>query len=612
MILQSLVRYFETLKTQGKLAEPGWSRVEVTARIVLDKEGNLIGIVSTKSPVPKGKKIVYKSAVMFVPEQNTSRSSGISPNFLCDNSTFLFGVDEKWKPKISKVTEVQKRQKIIDATKKRTLNCFEASKRFHHQILESVASPYAKALLNFFDHWDPKQAEKNEILRQDWSEVMKASNMVFQIDGRDLNEVDEIKKAWDCFYSRKYETDTCGQCLVTGKKNQPIARVHPKIKGIKGKNAQSSGTSLVSFNAPALESYGHNGQQGLNAPTSEYAAFAYTAALNYLISSEHCRTVGDTTIVYWSEHGEEIYQDGIDSYFSNERGGLTEKELDDIIRAVLKGETFDIHAVQVSPDEPFYFLGLTPNKARLSVRFFYANRFGNVVQCLESHRERMKIVKPSWEMKNNISVMDVIKATVNPKAKDAVPSSVLTGSLLRSVLSGSKYPEALYRNILLRIFADSDNDKITYIKAAFIKAYLLKNFKERWDGVITMNVNPNCKEKAYVLGRLFAVLEGVQREASHGINTTVTDKYFNSACATPAVVFPTLLKLANIHLSKLAKEKKGLQVFFEKKIGNLLSMISMPDEGTPIPKRLTLEEQGVFVLGYYQERFTKKEDKGNG
>jgi CRISPR-associated protein Csd1 len=214
----------------------------------------------------------------------------------------------------------------------------------------------------------------------------------------------------------------------------------------------------------------------------------------------------------------------------------------------------------------------------------------------------------------------LLKKTANSHSQDNAASPLMAGSLFRAILADQPYPEALFQNLMLRIFSEQDeynekgtriSEKIGSVRAAGLKAYLLKNHSNRWEGKITMNVNDNCRDMAYVLGRLFSVLENVQQNANPGINATIKDRYFNSACATPASVFPILLKLANSHLAKI---DTPFQIAFNKKIGHLLSLIVMPDEGSPIPNRLSLEEQGAFVLGYYQEtqdRYTKKGEKEN-
>ena len=363
-----------------------------------------------------------------------------------------------------------------------------------------------------------------------------------------------------------------------------------------------------------MESFGHADDQGLNAPVSEYAAFAYTTALNQLIREGNSLLCGDTTVVFWAQSGEPLYQQ-VYLGFLNPSGNGENKEdtVKAVLEKILQGVAVDVDGITLSPDELFYVLGLAPNAARLSVRFFWQNTFGVTLQHLQNHQERLKIVRPSWEKERGayLPLGRLLKESVNPNAtkKQALP--LLAGSLLRSILQDAPYPEAMYRQFLLRIKAESGDAKISYPRAAFVKAYLLKNHQEKWGGEITMNVNENCKAVPYVLGRMFAVLEGLQQDSSE-VSATIKDRYFNAACATPGAVFPVLLKLANAHLNKLGRTNKGLAVNTQKKLGSLMEKITMPDEGNPIPGRLTLDEQGMFILGYYQEtqaRYTKKEEQ---
>ena len=145
-------------------------------------------------------------------------------------------------------------------------------------------------------------------------------------------------------------------------------------------------------------------------------------------------------------------------------------------------------------------------------------------------------------------------------------------------------------------------------RAAILKAYYLRNYpndpvnKE----VFTVSLNEST-DLAYTLGRLFSVLEAVQSAANPGITTTIRDRYFNSACATPVVAFPTLIKLSQKHLQKLPEPRA---VYFNKQIAQLMD--NVPEEG--FPARLSLPEQGRFEIGYYhqtQKRFSKKNEEEN-
>ena len=592
MILQALVKYYETLLKQGKVEEPGWSAAKVSAEIQLDEEGKLLGILSLQNEVQRGKKTVLTDPLLQVPEV-FKRSSGVRPNFLYDGSSYFFGVDSKGKPK-------------------RSIQCFEAARTFHHQLLDGCDSPVAQGVLKFFDSWQPDKAEENPVFQQNRDAIVGASGLVFAVNGQEAQQDPEIRRRWmDYKKEGGGENSEKGQCLVTGKVAE-IALTHPNIKGVR--DAQSSGAALVSFNAPSLESFGHVEDQGLNAPVSEYAAFAYTTALNQLIREGNSLLCGDTTVVFWAQSAEPLYQQVYMNFLNpSGTGENREQTVKAVLEKILQGVAADVDGITLSPDEPFYVLGLAPNAARLSVRFFWQNTFGVTLKHLQNHQDRLKIVRPAWEKERGayLPLWRLLKESVNPNAtkKQALP--LLAGSLLRSILQDAPYPEAMYRQFLLRIKAESGDAKISYPRAAFVKAYLLKNHQEKWGGEITMNVNENCKAVPYVLGRLFAVLEGLQQDSSE-VSATIKGRYFNAACATPGAVFPVLLKLANAHLNKLGRTNKGLAVNTQKKLGSLMEKITMPDEGNPIPGRLTLDEQGMFILGYYQEtqaRYTKKEEQ---
>lgn len=599
MILSALVHLYEELCKQGKIQAEGWGIAKVTHRILLDKEGHLCGIISARKKVQRGKKEIEVPCEMCVPLPVT-RSSGVKANFLCDNSSYFLAVDAK-------------------GNGQRTIQCFEKAKKLHHQVLEHCHSPVAKAILHFFDTWGSDKAGKDSSIQENLEDIIAGRNFVFQVDGVDAIEDEEIRRSWENFQGTsqagKDSISLTGQCLITGAENQKIALLHPKIKGVHG--AKTMDRNLVSFNEPSFCSYGKDKKQGENSPISEHAAFAYGTALNQLLADQrHTQVIGDTTIVYWSEHGISACQDFMMSFLGN-NAGIDDHTLDTIVTHMRDGLPVDLEGVEISPDEPFYILGLAPNAGRISVRLFWRNTFRELATNLSLHQERMKLAGPSWK-KQNIPLWKTLKATVNPNGKEQAASPLLSGSLFRAVLQDTKYPASAFQNILLRIFADQDKaaeggrpavEKISHTKAAFIKAYLLKNCKEHWEGKLQMALNENCNDVSYVLGRMFSLLENIQQSANPHINTTIKERYFNSACATPASVYPILLKLANTHLSKL---DGGKAVYFKKKMGALMDKIMMPDEGIPFPARLTLEEQGAFVLGYYQEtqaRYKGKEEE---
>lgn len=584
MILQALTRHYETLAKQGKVSNQGWCRAKVSYALDIGKDGSLAGIISLKQEEIRGKKTVWMPQPIEVPEMVT-RSSGVSANFLCDNSKYMLGIDG-------------------DGTGKRIQECFEAAKKKHLDILESVDNEAAKAIMNFFERWEPQKAKEHPDIAEKWEDITAGGNLIFYVGTEYAQENREIRQAWEQSIESNGQKgwSTEGICLVTGKRTE-ISRIHNTIRGVQG--AQSSGAALVSFNAPSFESYGK--EQSYNAPVGKYAAFAYTTALNYLISQrDYVVTLGDTTVVFWAEEGEEIYQKTFLDFLEPKEDD--QEVLKGIFANLKAGQAIDIEGIQLNPNQRFYILGLAPNAARLSVRFFYQDSFGNILSNLKKHYKRMEIVRPAWDNWEYPGVWRMLMETVNQKSKEKKPHSNMAASVLEAILSNRRYPESLYSNTLIRTRAEQG--KITRGRAAIIKAHLIRNYENHWikEGTF-VGLNEACNDTAYILGREFAVLEAIQEEANPGINATIKDKYFNSACATPASVFPILLKLKNSHIRKIENKK----VYYEKLLTELQGKIAISEGQTAAyPRRLSLEEQGMFILGYYhqvQKRYEKKEEK---
>lgn len=579
MILQSLVSYYECLAEQGLAERPGWGQAKVSFGLEISLEGEILGVVPLKQETQKGKKTVLAPQILRVPEPVT-RSSGISANFLCDHSGYILGVDAKGKPD-------------------RALQCFEAAKKKHLEVLEKCDSEPAVAVKEFFRHWNPELVKENVILQSDLEEILSGVNLIFLYRSMRVQDDSGVKQAWEAYRTSGLEDSLeLRPCLVTGKKTK-ISRVHSLIKGVPG--AQSSGAALVSFNAPSFESYGK--EQSYNAPVGEYAMYAYTTALNYLISNRKHRTlIGDTMIVYWAESGNEGCQNAFE--FLMDPGPDTQNTVDSLFKKLKKGAAIDVEGVGqgISGEETFYILGIAPNAARLSVRFFYHDSFGNIVEHIKKHYERLEIIKPDW-IPDYMGVWRMLQETVNQKSKDKKPIPNMSASVYRAVLSDERYPQSLYNAVMCRIRAEQGNQKITPGRAAIMKAYLIKNYKED----VSVEINEENQNIAYILGREFAVLEEIQKAANPDVNVTIKDRYFNSACVTPAVIFPILFRLKNSHIRKVMngqarKDTKGQVMKYEKLLGSLQGKIEAPDGiENAFPKRLSLEEQGMFILGYYHQ-----------
>lgn len=576
MILQALVDLYQQLSAQGKIAPAGWAPVKVSYAIYLKEDGQIAQIACMKTQQLKGKKMVLAPQELTLPAP-TKRTVGIAPNFLCDNSSYILGVDNKGKPE-------------------RAISCFEACKALHLSLLSQVDEPAAQALVHFFETWEPSQASTHPALQEMWDDICSGSNLIFRYQTSNLQDIPAIRHVWEQHYNGVSEGPEM-MCLVTGQRG-PVEAIHPSIKGVQG--AQSSGASLVSFNAPAFCSYGK--EQNYNAPVGKYATFAYTSALNHLLADrEHIQRMGDTTVVFWAKDSQSAYQNMFTIFAFDQPSTYSVADLAAMVKRLCQGTAVEFDGANLDPNMDFYILGLAPNAARLSVRFFLHNSFGTFLKNVQAHKERLEIVRPSFDQFESLPLWHMLQETVNQKSKDKTPAPNMAGQTLRAILMNTPYPATLLYGVNLRIRAEHT---VTRGRAAILKAYYLKNpHTDVPKEVLTVSLNPDSTNVPYTLGRLFAVLEQVQASANPGINTTIKDRYFNSASATPSHVFPTLINLAQKHLKKLPDAHR---IHLEKLISQLMSIL-----GESYPTSLNLPQQGSFQLGYYhqtQARYTKKEE----
>ncbi len=569
MILESLVRYYEALAEKGVLSKPGWSQVDVSYALDIDINGKLKRIISLKKH--DGKKLVPQK--MSVPSQ-VKRSSGVAPNFLCDNSSYLLGIDGKGKPD-------------------RSRDCFLAAKELHEKIM-SRDDAAAIAVLSFFENWNTEKASECEVIQELKNDILKGGNLIFMHDGKFVHENQYIKERWNEVYNDGTRENEC-RCSVTGKIDS-LAILHPTIKRIR--NAQSSGASLVSFNATAFSSFGK--EQGYNAQTGEYASFAYGEALNYLTERlTYKNYLGNTALLFYAINGEEEYQDAFNAFFFGDDEYYSKEDLIKLVESICEGKVVDYNSKRLDPQMEFYLLGIAPNNARLSIRFFERGTFGEFVRNIREHQERLNIESG----KETAAIMPTWQLLQETCRSGADVSPILAGELTRSIIENVRYPATLINAIDLRIRADH---YVGQRRAAIIKAYYLKNEnKQVPKEVLKVGLNKETDNVPYNLGRLFAVLERIQESANPGLNSTIKDKYFGGASATPATIMPKLIDLSQNHLRKL---NTGMKVYYSKQLGEILEKF---EEG--YPKTLNMPERGAFQLGYYhqiQDYFKSKKVEG--
>jgi CRISPR-associated protein Csd1 len=584
MILAALCGYYRHLLTRGEegVSPYGYSAEKISYEIVLSPEGRLVDVHDIR--VTSGKKPVPRTMNVPQPEK---RTVGIKPNFLWDKSSYVLGAS---------------------ATSKRADREHDAFKSLHREWLVGTDDAGLKALLAFLGAWNSERFNTVPFAPE-----MLDANFVFRLDGETayLHE----RPAAQLLRTRlltgeEGESVPLADCLVTGQR-MPVARLHPSIKGVTG--AQTAGASIVSFNLESFTSYGKT--QGENAPVSAQAAFAYTTVLNHLLRrSDHNRQrlqIGDASVVFWAEADDPQVAQEAELAF----GLLLDAPPDDrqeaarvrdVLQQVAQGRPLSELDPKLQDGTRMYVLGLAPNASRISIRFWESGTLGTFAKRLGDHERDFRVEPVPW--RTAPAVRQVVLATAPhrqgsmPKMDDALNN--LVGELLRAVLGGGLYPRSLLANALMRIRADGN---LSGLRVAICKGILAR---ERRLGIgiqteeVPVSLDKESRNPAYRLGRLFAVLEAVQRTALGGqVNATIRDRYYGAASATPAAVFPVLLRGAQNHLAKLRKDKPGLAVNLEKDIREIVDGLA---EG--LPRSLRIEGQGRFAIGYYhqsQTRFAK-------
>lgn len=565
-LLASLVRAYERRSDAPPL---GFSAEKIGFVVTLRADGAPAHAIDLRGDDKK------RTPAAIVVPQAVKRASGIAPNFLWDKTAYSLGVTA--------------------GEGKRTAQEHEAFKARHREWLAGTDDPGLLAFLGFLDRWTPEGPTISG-----WDQSMLDQNVVFALasdwDGdRFLHTRPAAKAAW----ARKTGAEAAAPkvCLVSGEPG-PVARLHPSIKGVWG--AQTAGASLVSYNLDAFTSYGH--EQGDNAQVSEAAAFAYTTALNIFLGrdSGHRIQIGDASTVFWAECDAEAVareaEEMFSAFFSGETAPAADakavaaqdsdqaKRVRERLAAIHAGRPLREIAPALDAGVRFFVLGLAPNAARLSVRFYVEDRFGAIADNYRRYLDDMAI-EPAPKGQPGLWRY-LVELAVQGKRENVPPN--LAGDWMRAILTGTDFPRTLLAAALMRARADQS---VNAFRAAMMRAVLVRNMGEEVP-VALKEDEPNV---AYQLGRLFAVMEGAQYAALGRVNAPIGDRYYAAASSTPARVFATLLRGLKVHVADARKRGKG--GWIEPRVSGIMTYLP-PD----LPKTLRLEEQARFAIGYYHEK----------
>ncbi len=630
-ILASLARAYERLPDAPPI---GYSMAKIGFLISLNDDGSVAHLIDLRSADSS-----KRTAREILTPKAPKRTSGVSPCFLWDKASYVLGVFPSGKPPVildglndNLLEQVNEAQRGIGADRSGAFKMLDElvtnggeeeprigeirkilkeSQRAHNEhrafcgvhlrMFKDSSDSGLLALNQFLEDWKPEQ-----FYALGWPEDLRDQNLIFalesdrKIHNTFIHDREAAKRLW-----ASMQADSSGQaevCLVRGT-TTPVARLHPSIKGVWG--GKSSGGSIVAFNSDAYESYGHS--QGDNAPVSEQATFAYTTALNTFLAkdSKNRVQIGDASTVFWADASDAETAETAQDIWLAGVSEIDEQQQSERVRNVLEGLRKGRPLGELDPKLEtgvrFYVLGLAPNAARISIRFWYESDFADLARNYQRFAADMRIEPPPrtpfpplWQYLNETAVQ---------KKRENVPPN-LAGEWMRAILTGNRYPLTLLTSVLMRIRADGE---INALRAAMLKAVLIRNF-DRKDTPVALD--PDFKDKGYLLGRLFAVYERIQEAAlGRNVNATIKDKFYGSASAQPRKVFSAIDRNSANHLSKVAKQAPGYKITLERTLSDIMGSLSPSDD--PFPASLSAQEQALFGLGYYHQRsaFFQSRDK---
>ena len=599
MILSALCDLHARLSKDPESGMPpyNYSMEQIYFAVVLKKNGGY-DYLDLREKNQKEKLIPRR---MMVPAA-AGRTNDIVPNFLWDNTGYMLGIDKKENTKVN--------------------DKFASFIQLHEKWASRVNSPELDAICAFLSKWKP-----DNFLNCEYYKEFIGQNAIFWLEGAN-KPVQWITGVSD----HPREDSGCyeANCLATGKRGI-IARTHANIKGLYG--GDPTGSKIVSFNKSAFDSYGKTDLQAYNAPISLRAAHAYTAALNYLLFQGHgrCVNLGSISTVFWAEkkslaesllynflfpdtsRNENKQGTNIDESLGKDDQKNT-KRVHSLLKSLKRGVPVNDALEDVERGIRFYILGLVPNKARVALTYCYVSTLGELMVNASRYAHEVALdPSPEWAEKF-LTVHDVVSAIAPPKQKSKVvkkkckpnddlikhdPDCSAVKNLYRdfisAVLFGYPYPQVLYNVAIKSIHKKK---VASYEVLSIIKAYLIRNYHQ--EAPIMLDVNR--QDVPYKLGRLFAVLEKTQHDSSEKkAGRTIFEKFWSAASTNPNTAFPQLVRLVTHHLAtdKFALHKKGL-------MSEILSNVN------EFPRNLTLDEQGIFILGYwhqYRDFFKTKEEK---
>jgi len=554
MILQKLIEFQSQMQTAHAITPKMYQETPIHWIIDLDDSGIFLNIISTSQQDEKGRQRPRRFVAPTV-----MKSVNVKPNLLLGNGEYVFGIPrEKSKPERVKKCH-QSFTDLLD-------ECFSQTKEpgIYSVICFLNSSP--KEWMKFDPDLDPNQ------------------NITFRVNGEILFDLPSVRKFWADHTTVSGKT---AQCLLCGEHKPPLKRLQIKIKNIPG--GQPSGMAVISANSPAFESYGL--EASLIAPTCEDCSESFSKGLNYLLNNgKHNLTIGPLKYIFWTKKESDF---NVHNFLDDPDPAEVRKLIESVFSESKGALMLDII--------PFYGAAVTASGGRVVFRDWIDTTVGHVKENLAGFFHLSNIIDPGNDSPRPLGIYRLCAAAVFD-VRQNLPAHI-PKSLITFALKGGSLP---YWLLSLALERNKAENKVSRNRAALIKlVYLVnQNNKKKEDYMVSLELEN--REPAYLCGRLLAMLESIQFHALGKVGSTIVDRFYGTASSAPASVFGNLLKGAQAHLSKLRKEKPGLQHNLQMELQSVLQNL------TSFPKTLGMQGQALFALGYYHQRAAhfahKKED----
>ena len=592
MILQAL---YQLSEAEGLMKDPDYEPKPVAWLVRVSESGKLLGITGTHYlPEKAGKRAPKAIPKTYRLPRERPVTSGDRAFLLFNKAEYAFGQDPEQK---RETTKLETRFRLF---REKVKDCLDHTGddgvRAVHTLLEDVAE--GRQVIEL-----PANCASNDLFA-----FIYAPDRDRLVTDRDL-----VRAYWKGLRSEINGDSGEQYCLVSGRTCSPTD-LFPPLKKVPG--GTTSGVALISYNSPAFESYGWEGNA--NAPISRSAAESCSTALNRLLHPAYPDPVqpgqtlprrnlqlsADTVVCFWSSRAS--------SEFCSVLAGLLEakpEEVKELYRSIWRGK-----AAGIEDPSAFYALTLTGTQGRAIVRDWFESTVEIVACNLSKHFDDLQIVRNTPPPKGTNSPpqfpLGLLLEALAPNGKREDIPPPLAAAVVQAALRGIPYPLSILQRAIERTRAEvgrnswADSNRRD-ARAAIIKAVL--NRRRRFLSAaryqeVSPTMDPNNSSQGYILGRLLAVIERLQQEAIEDVNASVIDRFFSGASATPKSVFVRLLKNARHHVSKMKGQDKkfGTAIRLDKLIDDMASRFDPKNNG--FPAHLDLEQQGLFILGYHQMR----------